>query len=224
MILRAYNCEYAEIDLLENVAVLELMRPEIFNNVLLDLTDPTFPAREVAIEDGDKMLTANAICCVSDLLELSLSGKTLLGKLHKHIDNSVFSDPEEKMNLDNSISRLRQYFLETLQCLDVDLETSPTVEVKDVCAMFGLTPFCATDSVACKIEQFITLCSELKLCKVLVLIQAKAYMDDLSLESVYRNALRHRIGLIMVESAHRQEKLYAEKKIIVDKDFSDQIL
>lgn len=27
MILRAYNCEYAEIDLLENVAVLELMRP-----------------------------------------------------------------------------------------------------------------------------------------------------------------------------------------------------
>ena len=137
---------------------------------------------------------------------------------------SVFSDPEEKMNLDNSISRLRQYFLETLQCLDVDLETSPTVEVKDVCAMFGLTPFCATDSIACKIEQFITLCAELKLCRVLVLIQAKAYMDDLSLESVYRNALRHRIGLIMVESAHRQEKLYAEKKIIVDKDFSDQIL
>ena len=96
MILRAYNCEYAEIDLLENVAVLELMRPEIFNNVLLDLTDPTFPAREVAIEDGDKMLTANAICCVSDLLELSLSGKTLLGKLYKHIDNSVFSDPERR--------------------------------------------------------------------------------------------------------------------------------
>ena len=224
MILWAYNCENAEIDLASNVAVLELMRPEIFNNVLLDLTAPVFPAREVAIEDGEKLLGTNDILCISDMLDLSLSGKTLLGRLYKHIDNVVFSDPEERMNLDNSISRLRQYFLGALRCLDVDLDTSPKIEVKDVCAMFGLTPFCATDDIACKLEQFTTLCAELKLCKVLVLIQAKAYMDDLSLESVYRNALRHRIGLIMAESAHRQEKLYAEKKLVVYKDFSDHIL
>ena len=224
MILRAYNCENAEIDLASNVAVLELMRHEIFNNVLLDLNAPIFPAREVAIEDGEKLLGESDILCISDLLDLSLSGKTLLGKLYKHIDNTVFSDPEERMNFENSISRFRQYFLGALRCLDVDLEVSPKVEVRDVCAMLGLTPFCATDDIACKLEQFTTLCAELKLCKVMVLIQAKAYMDDLSLESVYRNALRHRIGLIMVESVHRQEKLSTEKKLIVDKDFSDQIL
>ncbi len=224
MILRAYNCDNAEIDLLENIAVLELTRPEIFNNVLLDLTDPVFPAREVAVEDGERLLDASAITCVSDMFDLSLSGKTLLGKLYKHIDNTVFSDPEERLNLDNSISRLRQYLLGALKCLNIDLETSPKVEVKDVCAMLGLTPFCATDSIACKLEQFVTLCAELRLCKVLVLVQAKAYMDDLSLESVYRNALRNRVGLIMLESVHRQEKLYAEKKIFVDRDYSDIIL
>lgn len=223
MILRAYNCENATIDLEQNVAVLELERPDIFRNVLLDVTEPAFPAREIAIDDGGELLGAGSIVCVSNLIDLSLSGKTLLAKLYRHIDGTVFSDPEERMNLDNSISRFRQYFLGVLQCLNVDLETTPRVEVKDVCSMFGLTPFCATDSVECKLEQYISLCAELRLCKVLVLVQAKAYMDDEALESVYRCALRHRIGLTLVESTHREKKLFAEKKIFVDKDYSDLI-
>ena len=224
MILRMYNCDHATIDLRENVVVLELERYEIFNKVLQDFIDPVFPARELAVDDGKSLLGSNSFICISDFLDLSLSGKTLLGKLYKFIDSTVFSNPEERLNLENLISQIKKYFLSVLQCLNTDIDVSPVVDVKDVCALIGLTPFCETDSIAAKLEQYITLCAELKLCRVLVLVQAKAYLSCEELETIYRNALRNRIGLILVESTHKERKLFAEKKIFIDKDYSDIIL
>lgn len=224
MILRMYNCENATIDLRDNIAVLELAQHEIFNNVLLDFIDPVRPARELAVDDGKDLLSSNAFICISDFLDLSIKGKMLLSKLYKYIESTVFSDIEERMKLENFISQLKKYFLDTLQCLNTDLDVSSDVDVKDVCALIGLTPFCVTDSIASKIEQYTTICAELKLCKVLVLVQAKAYLSNDELERIYRNALRNRIGLILVESVHKEEKLFAEKKIFIDQDFSDIIL
>lgn len=224
MILRLYNCDNATIDLSENVAVLELVRHEIFNNVVLDVIDPIFPARELAIDGGKELLDNHDIVCIRDYIDLSLSNKTLLNKLYKYIDNTVFTDPEERMNLENLISRLKQYFLETVKCLNVDLDVSPQIDVKDVCAMIGLAPFVAEESIAAKLEQYITVCSELKLCKVMVLVQVKAYLSSEELEMIYRCALRNRMGLVLLESVHRERKLFAEKKIFIDEDFSDIIL
>lgn len=224
MILRLYNCDNATVDLSENVAVLELVRHEIFNNVLLDFTEPVFPARELAIDGGKDLLDKNDIICIRDYLDLSLKSKTLLNKLYKHIDSTVFSDPEERLNFKNLISRIKQYFLETLKCLNVDLDVSSEIDVKDVCATIGLFPFCADESIAAKLEQYIIVCAELKLFKVIVLVHIKAYLSSEELEMLYRCALRNRIGLILVESTHREGKLFSEKKIFIDEDFSDMIL
>lgn len=155
---------------------------------------------------------------------MSTDNKTLLNKLYKYIDSTVFSDPEERTNLENLISQLKQYFLNVVKCLNIDLDVSPEICIKDVCAMIGLEPFYAVESVAAKLEQFITICAELKLCKVLVLVQVKAYVSSEELEMIYRCALRNRIGLILVESVHREGKLFSEKKIFIDEDFSDIIL
>ena len=111
-----------------------------------------------------------------------------------------------------------------LKCLNIDLDVSPEICIKDVCSMVGLQPFYAVESVAAKLEQFITICAELKLCKVLVLVQVKAYVSSEELEMIYRCALRNRIGLILVESVHREGKLFSEKKIFIDEDFSDNII
>lgn len=223
MILRLYNCDNATVDLSENVAVLELARQEIFNNVLLDFTETVFPARELAIDGGNDLLGNNDIICIRDYFDLSLKNKTLLNKLYKHVDSTVFLDPEERMNLENLISRLKQYFLDTLKCLNVDLDVSPEIDVKDICAMIGLVPFCAEESIASKLEQYIIVCAELKLCRAIVLVQVKAYLSSEELEMIYRCALRNRIGLILVESVHREGKLFSEKKIFIDEDFSDMI-
>ena len=223
MILRLYNCDNATVDLRENVAVLELARHEIFMNVLLDFTEQVFPARELAVDSGKDLLDSNDIICIRDYFDLSLKNKTLLNKLYKHVDSTVFSDPEERMNLENLISRLKQYFLDVLRCLNVDLDVSPETDVKNICAMIGLVPFCAEEGIAAKLEQYITICAELKLCKVLVLVQVKAYLSSEELEMIYRCALRNRIGLILVESVHREGKLFSEKKIFIDEDFSDII-
>ena len=129
MILRLYNCDNATVDLSENVAVLELARQEIFNNVLLDFTETVFPARELAIDGGNDLLGNNDIICIRDYFDLSLKNKTLLNKLYKHVDSTVFSDPEERMNLENLISRLKQYFLDTLKCLNTSSISSATSSI-----------------------------------------------------------------------------------------------
>ena len=145
---------------------------------------------------------------------MSTDNKTLLNKLYKYIDSTVFSDPEERTNLENLISQLKQYFLNVVKCLNIDLDVSPEICIKDVCAMIGLEPFYAVENIAAKMEQFITICAELKLCKVLVLVQVKAYVSSEELEMLYRCALRNRIGLILSKVYTEKENCFPRRKFL----------
>ena len=54
MILRLYNCEFAQIDLSQYAATLEIEPKKIFRNMLEDLAySPEAPA-ELSVYDGDK--------------------------------------------------------------------------------------------------------------------------------------------------------------------------
>lgn len=82
MILRCYNCEGAEIDLSEHVAVLEVEPPYVFRNILLDFLTAEFPVREVMMEQEGKQLKAADVTVVSDFIGFTPSSRAVLTKLY----------------------------------------------------------------------------------------------------------------------------------------------
>lgn len=221
MILRCYNCEGAEIDLAEHIAVLEVEPPHVFTNIVADLLTAEFPAREVAIEHDKKPLKAAEIAVISDFVGFSPASKSVLTKLYKHLDEALRQDPLVRLNIDNLIAALKSGTEEALRDHCIDFSMNDTIEYKDVFAMLGLAPDCHTDSIGEKLEQFISVCAELHLVKVIALVQPKAYMTDDEMVAVYSRALGSRIGVVVLDNFVREGSLRHEKKICICRDYSD---
>ena len=210
MILRCYNCEGAEIDLAEHIAVLEVEPPHVFTNIVADLLTAEFPAREVAIEHDKKPLKAAEIAVISDFVGFSPASKSVLTKLYKHLDEELRQDPLVRLNIDNLIAALKSGTEEALRDHCIDFSMNDTIEYKDVFAMLGLVPDCHTDSIGEKLEQFISVCAELQ-----------AYMTDDEMVAVYSRALGSRIGVVVLDNFVREGSLRHEKKICICRDYSD---
>lgn len=224
MILRCYNCESAEIDLAEYVAVLEVEPPYVFRNIVVDLLTSEFPAREVVIEHDKKPLKASDITVISDFMGFSPASRTVLTKLYKHLDDALRQDPLVRMNIDNLIAALKSGTEEALRDYCIDFSMNETIEFKDVFVMLGLVPDCSADSIGEKLEQFISICAELHLFKVIVLVQPKAYMSDDEMLAVYSRALGSRIGVVVLDNFVREGSLCHEKKVCICRDYSDIII
>lgn len=224
MILRCYNCEERVIDLSKNIAVLEVESQRIFVNILSDLHDADFPAREVAVEQDGKLLRSSEILCISDLMGFELAARPVLNRLYKCLDERLRADVEARLYIDNLIAALKSGTEDVLRDFCVDFSTKDEIAFKDLFDFLGLTVYCASDTVCEKLVQFVALCAELHLCKLLVLVHPKAYMTDAEIERIYERALGGRIGLLVLESTIRQGILRNEKKICIGRDYSDIIL
>lgn len=224
MILHAYNCELSEIDLSEFVAVLEIERPEIFVNVIEDFTNATSPAKEVAIEGEKGLLKASDIFCIHDFVSFDLTSRQLIGKIYKYFDEIVRNDLRLKLSLEEKISELRNIIESMARFSAADFYCSEEIDYKEIFSALGLAPLCLFSDPEQKLIQFLNLCSELKLCKTLVLVQPKTYISAEKLQEVYRCALANRIGLIVIDCVCRKTTLPYEKKICILNDFSDIII
>ena len=223
MILRLYNCEFAQIDLSQYVARLEIEPQKIFCNMLADLaTSPETPA-ELSVYEGEKRVKQSDICVISDLWNFDINSKPLLTKIYKHIESAVYSDIDERMKLDNLIYEVKKCVLQAISCVNADFDVCEETDVKDVLAMLKVQPLFSQGTLAEKLENFTDICRELKLYKLLVLVQARAFLNEEERERLYRRALANNVALIVLENSPSDIISCYEKCVYVDKDYCDML-
>lgn len=220
MKLKLYNCDNNDISLLDNVLCLEILPQGIFYNMLMDFTCSTIPPRELAIVGNDGFVKDSDICVVSDFLNFELSNKTFLTKIYKYIEKKVISNFNEKLYFDKEINSFKNIISTITKDIDIEFSISEEVDVKSVFSMFNLVP-CVDDSILSKLLQFINVISELKLYKVIVLVQVKAYLSTEDICELYKYSLYKKVPLIIVENNYHKIKLKYEKKLFVDDEFCD---
>ena len=130
MILRVYNCDYAEIDLFEHVALIEVEHPGVLTAMLADIAECEHPARELAIDHDGRQLKPADIFCVSDFMSGFPSDRAFTGRLHKHLDEALRCDPVARLNFDNLIAGLRAGISDIIHCANVDLTLADSVACK----------------------------------------------------------------------------------------------
>ncbi len=223
MILRLYNCEFTQIDLSQYAAVLEIEPKKIFRNMLEDLTYSPENPQELSLYEGEKRLKQSDIFIVSDAWNFDICARTLLSKIYKHLEAAVYSDIDERMKLDNLIAQVKNSVLQALSSVNIDFDVSEETDVKDVFSMLKVQPLFSEGTFAEKLENFLDICRELKLCKVVVLVQARAFLNTEEQTRVIRRALANNTALIMLENFHICDFSPYEKHIYVDKDYCDTL-
>ena len=125
----------------------------------------------------DKRVKRSDICIVSDIWNIDISARTLLTKLYKHLESAVYSDIDERMKLNNLIEKVRQCILQSVSSINVDFDVCEEADVKDVFSMLKLQPVFADGTIAEKLENFMDICREVKLYKLVVLVTPRAFLS-----------------------------------------------
>ena len=147
----------------------------------------------------------------------------MLTKIYKHIESAVYSDIDERMKLDNLIYEVKKCVLQAISCVNADFDVCEETDVKDVLAMLKVQPLFSQGTLAEKLENFTDICRELKLYKLLVLVQARAFLNEEERERLYRRALANNVALIVLENSPSDIISGYEKCVYVDKDYCDML-
>ena len=89
--------------------------------------------------------------------------------------------------------------------------------------MLKVQPLFSQGTLAEKLENFTDICRELKLYKLLVLVQARAFLNEEERERLYRRALANNVALIVLENSPSDIISRYEKCVYVDKDYCDML-
>ena len=223
MILRLYNCDNRVLDT-DEIAVLEIESPKIFSKIMCDFLYREFPAREIAVERDGEILQSSDICCISDYFNLDFTGKAIIGKLYKQFEKELFSDFADYNEIMNSFNELKEKINRFTFRTDIITEPKESPELKEILNFVGIIPLKEQEKILENLIQYVNICAELKLFKVMVFVNLKFYLNETELETLYRQSLYKGLPVILLEGMHREKKLQYEKKLFLDKDFCDTII
>lgn len=219
-----YNCETHFLFLDDFVTVLEIENPKVFCGIMYDVFNSDFPAKEIAIENGDELLKTKDFLVISDVFNLELTNKTILNKLYKYLDKYINEHTMLRLKFDDAYLNFGNSISSLLNDIDIDFDWSPSCEIKDSLSMINLELLDQDNNLVDKLLQYIKLIAELKLCKVLFLVNIKSFLNNDEILLIYKQSLYYKTALVLLESKHSETLLQYEQKIFTDKYFCDILI
>lgn len=219
-----YNCEISSLEIEEKIIVLEIENPKIFNGILKDIFMAEFPYNEIAIDDGKGLLKAKDFLCIIDFYNFNLTEKTLTTKLYKYLDKYISENTFLRLKYDEIFSNFATSLTALLDDIDIDFEYSQTNEIKNALSLINMILYVDNDSLIEKLLQYIKICSELNLCKIIFLVNVKAFLIKDELLLLYKQSLYYKIPIILLESQHSEDLLENEEKVFTDRNFCDILI
>lgn len=221
MIIRLYNCDNSLLSTDNFVSVIETSSPKIFSNIIYDILNQSLPAKELAIFDNDKLLKANDILLISDFINIDLSAKSILSKIYKYIGDYISIDIEKKIVFEKLVKTFNIDIYSIINDIDIDFEFNECTDIKDVFSMMKLKPLIEEDNLLSKLLQYLNICAEMRLYKLVFLVNIKSYLSVEELKQLYKHAFYKNLSLLLLENTHKNILLNNEQKVFIDEDFCD---
>lgn len=222
MILKLYNCDNGSIDLSDNVAVLEVEPRGVFRSIVNDLSTMCLPAKEVCVIDKDKPVSNKDVLIISDYINIDINNRNILTKVYKFLEKEYNCNLMLQDRTIEALTTLRNVVTDIIMDVNIDFDYDGEFDIKEALDMLGLK-ILKDDSLINTMIQYINICAELHLYKVIVCVQIKAFLTDEELEMLYRHSLSRGIALILLENHHQENIIKNEKKVFIDTEYCDII-
>lgn len=212
------NC--TQISLEDAVCVLELCNRQCYSRMLRAFAGECFQPKEIGLFQKDKELSLDKDCqLLFNMIDIDTSEKSILTKLYKKlVEEDAFA--EKSLAFDQLTEDIVAHIQNFISDTDLELTFLEELTVKDYLQLVKLAPAKAVTPLE-RLLDYIELVGELKLFKLLVLVQPKALFDDAEMQKIYRYSLYKNVKIVIIENTHQQHLLEYETKVYIDEDGFD---
>ena len=165
--------------------------------------------------DQEKSIEPKDMLVLTNILDINLVQKSFLTKLYKKIEKDISDEYNEKLQLEQMYVTIKKNLDNLIKKYNIELEINQEIDIKKLLDFVELKP-CTSDDYFENLLNLVAMSAELKLYKVLVLVNQKAFLDMEQLTELYKYALYKKQPIIMIENKHMQEIIPNEKKLFVD--------
>lgn len=178
--------------------------------------------KNIIMFDDDKVIDIDKeIFIVNDFFNIDLNNTKVLKLLHKDI-SLKYNLEYEKENLLLQITDVYNDLIDILNLYEFNFTHKEEVNIEDLIKILNIKfDENIYDNPFDNLMYLFDVVSNFKICKVIILINAKLFFNEKELYEIYKVALYKDIKLLLVEYGSDDELLNFENKLCIDGDFDE---
>lgn len=217
----------SEINLDNKINVVEILDKHLFKNIVNKLNNAINydqDVEEIILTNEDVKINMNKnMQLIIDPFNIDFNSKDILSKLYAKLDQMNTLEMVINDEFVTVVNKLIQYVRDIVNDLTFECSMTDKIAFKDILKILSLKIDTEQyEKLEDKIMFLIDLISEFELCKIIVFVNIKQYIDNEIAEIVYKYAISKEITILLIEST-KCEKIEHENKLIIDEDFEDYI-
>lgn len=203
---------------IQKLSIWIIESPPLFRKYLQELYFQAEGAegRYVLSNDIVELDISKTMEIIMDPFSVDINARKILGKLYSKLSNIAFQE-EMYMQTQGIKTELQKYFFTLEYFSPCMLEADLEIDISAMLKAIGVKLANNTDDIFEKINQYIKIMAELLEKKILVLVNARSYFDEVQLEELRKNAIYNEVVLLLVEN---QQKSFSTSvnQYIIDED------
>lgn len=203
-----------------NTITLEILNDHYFFDIIKELkfSVDNNSIKELFIElEGKPINNKKDIFLVIDPFNIDINSKPFISELYKRVGELYLADAKVNAVIHPIYNQLVSYLENLISELDIDYSLKTEFEIKDLLKMLALEFKEAPDDPFSTLSNLIDLVSELKLFKVIVIINPRNFLPENSLSELLKRSSYKHLQILIIQNKHYEKNSY-EAKISVDED------
>ena len=198
---------------------LEIENRHIMRALLEALNGIESEYRELVVRLGGKSvdLTGETLV-VYNPIAFDINEKATLNALYKSIERDISVNTEALVGFENALISMAEHIENLIDNYSYDIVLDREKTVKDLLKLFSVR-INDEGSAADKLVQFFRANAGLKLWRLIVFVNAKAFFREGEMMNIAAEISATHTPVIFLESKASDKKLPHEKKVLIDSDF-----
>lgn len=189
---------------------------ELFYDAALKKSDKLF----LFDKKGNELATDKNIITVLSPYLFDFDSKSIISKVFSIAEENLNSDTSKRQSAEEAYSNFVKLFSEVCEIYDSNFDIDMDFDFKKISKMLSLRLHTETIvSLFDKIIFIAEICTQLKICSVLVFVGLKNYFDDKEISQIYKMAMYNNLNIVTLEKGDAPSPLSNEKIIWIDEDY-----
>ena len=174
--------------------------------------------RELVVRLGGKSVDFNGeTLVVYNPIAFDINEKTTLNALYKSIERDISANTEAFVGFENALISMAEHIENLIDNYSYDIVLDREKTVKDLLKLFSVR-ISDEGSAADRLMQFFRANAGLKLWRLIVFVNAKAFFRESEMMNIAAEISATHTPVIFLESKASDKKLPHEKKVLIDSD------
>lgn len=202
------------------ISSIEILNKKAYYHFLKDLNSLRDQDDIFFMENNDLINIENKISMIYNYINLDFDNKKIIAHILNIINNNL--DEKKKDQINKIYNKLKDIYTNTIEEIDLNLNIEEDFKIEDISKLMKpkITP---KQSLLENLLLLIDIESELKLDKLIILINLKDYLEEEELTELYKYSIYKEITILLIDNnKHITNKF--EKKLLIDEDLIEFML